>query len=220
MGSQTLKNNLLNKLHHCRPIKVVRFLVRGTIEEKMYSMFKTMSRDHDDWEENSITVGDVITLLKENEEQDSNHDNSSRAIPLSGDHQSDCASANSEECESVMPGMSTGTNNSEPKPSTSQDFYQSNRSLTEEFVPRNTESVVDNENTTAVEGETSSDSAAINTTQGETTEASLYETEPCPNLNQDCSRNGTLSALSAKGDDAVVDSPTPAVDKRNQNAIK
>lgn len=50
-----------------RPTQVHRFIIRGTIEEKMYRMLKSAeaSASSHDTEENCLTVGDLTSLLKE-----------------------------------------------------------------------------------------------------------------------------------------------------------
>lgn len=59
-----------------RPTQVHRFIIRGTIEEKMYRMLKSAeaSTSSHDTEENCLTVGDLTSLLKEErlEEQGEN----------------------------------------------------------------------------------------------------------------------------------------------------
>lgn len=63
-----LKNdNLSYVLLFYRPTQVHRFIIRGTIEEKMYRMLKSAeaSASSHDTEENCLTVGDLTSLLKE-----------------------------------------------------------------------------------------------------------------------------------------------------------
>ncbi|XP_052087534.1 E3 ubiquitin-protein ligase SHPRH-like [Mytilus californianus] len=57
----------VHRIGQTRPTEVHRFLVRATIEQKMYSMLKsieTKATSHDT-EENSLTIGDITSLLSE-----------------------------------------------------------------------------------------------------------------------------------------------------------
>lgn len=55
-----------------RPTQVHRFIIRGTIEEKMYRMLKSAEATASSHvtEENCLTVGDLTSLLKEEREEE------------------------------------------------------------------------------------------------------------------------------------------------------
>lgn len=57
----------VHRIGQTRPTQVHRFIIRGTIEEKMYRMLKSAeaSASSHDTEENCLTVGDLTSLLKE-----------------------------------------------------------------------------------------------------------------------------------------------------------
>ncbi|XP_062583569.1 E3 ubiquitin-protein ligase SHPRH-like [Saccostrea cucullata] len=62
----------VHRIGQTRPTQVHRFVIRGTIEEKMYKMLKSAeaTASSHDTEENCLTVGDLTSLLKEEREED------------------------------------------------------------------------------------------------------------------------------------------------------
>ncbi|XP_061176865.1 E3 ubiquitin-protein ligase SHPRH-like [Saccostrea echinata] len=62
----------VHRIGQTRPTEVHRFVIRGTIEEKMYKMLKSAeaTASSHDTEENCLTVGDLTSLLKEEREED------------------------------------------------------------------------------------------------------------------------------------------------------
>ena len=94
-----------------RPTEVHRFLIKGTIEEKMFNMLKTfeVSASSHDTEENVLTIGDITNLLRDSsqidreESQDSDIDGENETSPGA----------------TAVEGRATAKSSSEMAPSTS-----------------------------------------------------------------------------------------------------